>query len=1359
MSDELFSLTDTATDPATPARRRPRPPRDPEPANTDTAVDVLALPLDDLPRDAAAEHAAGAADSAGPARAALSGPESGRHDTVPESGSVAAETSPGGRTEPAVDRHGSGAVAPGDQPDHPARTEQGTNRRSRRIGHRGPGNAVAEAEPGASDTGAAGATIAARLDASTVGGGEIPAATVDFGHEVVAEDTGDRSRREPVAPSAAPQRRTGGPRECDAAPESRSAVPPLLTPQRGSGYDATGAGGTPDRDAVPQGRAESRFDLLGPLPAGTMVLEASAGTGKTYAIVGLAVRYVAEAGVDISQLLLVTFSRAATQELRERTRNRFVEVATGLADPEAARESRDELVSLLAQADSAEVALRRERLLAALSDFDAGSIATTHSFCQRMLDELGLAGERDPGARLVESIEDVVATVADDLYVSRYARDGAPFSPSEAHELAVSAVGDRQSMLVPQAEYDGDPAAERVAFAEAVRAEVARRKQLSGIRDFDDLLVLLHRVLADTEHGERACRRIRDRFRVALVDEFQDTDPLQWDILRRAFHGHATLVLVGDPKQAIYAFRGAEVLSYLTAVSVADSRRELTVNWRSDAGLLQALAHVQSGAALGHPEIRVHPVAATRPWTRLSGPAEAITPLRLRCFPRSGAGPLNKSGFPTVGRQRERVATDVAADIVRLLESGVTITTSAGERPVDAGDIAVLVRTHTQLNLVRAALEKAGVPSVLTGGASVFGTESAMDWLWVLRALEQPHRADRVRLAAGTALFGLSAVEIDSGGADLVGQLSALLRDSARLFTRAGFAAVFEKLSAERELAPRLLALDGGERQLTDLRQLAQLLDEAALRESLGLTALARWLADRVRDPASGAVTGRSRRLDRDARSVQIATVHASKGLEFPVVYLPFAWDSMMLPKNAALLFHDERDRRVLDVGGPDAPGHAQRKRCAEAEAAGEELRLLYVALTRAGAQVVAWWAPSYNTATGPLHRMLFGREPGGDEVADKVAVPADHVALDRIITWAATAGDGVITVEPVDRARAARLAAATTDGAVGDLAAARFDRVLDHDWRRTSYSALTAGAHDHAPTTDIPDGRGIADEPDAPSVLADAAAPVSAAAPSLMNDLPYGAEFGTLVHEVLEYVDTDAPDLAAEIRDRTAHAVAEQMFDADPEVLSRALLAVMRTPIGFGCLADIPTRDRLSELDFELPLAGGDTPARERVTVPHIATLLRRHLPPGDPLADYADQLADLDDTPLRGYLTGSIDAVLRIPGPRFVVVDYKTNRLGTGDLTVAHYTHEQMAAEMMRSHYPLQAILYSVALHRYLRWRLPDYAPERHLGGIRYLFVRGMIGPDTPDGAGVFDWEPPAALVVELSALLAGETGGGRA
>ncbi|WP_084161773.1 UvrD-helicase domain-containing protein [Nocardia sp. BMG51109] len=1124
-----------------------------------------------------------------------------------------------------------------------------------------------------------------------------------------------------------------------------SHTPAAVLPEAQGHARAVGSEG----DAARSGDAGERFELCGPLPAGTTVLEASAGTGKTYAIVGLAVRFVAEAGVDVSQLLLVTFSRAATQELRERTRDKFVAVAAALADPAVARDSDDELIRHLAAGDPAEAGRRRARLLSALSDFDSGTIATTHSFCQRMLDELGLAGERDPRVRLVENVDDLVATVADDLFLARYARGGPPFSVKEAHRLAIAAVNDRHARLAPDEEIGDDPAAERVAFAAAVRAETERRKRLSGIRDFDDLLVLLHDVLADPAHGERARRRIRERYRVALVDEFQDTDPLQWDILRRVFHGHTTLVLVGDPKQAIYAFRGAEVLSYLDAVAHADTRRELTTNRRSDAGLLGALEHVLGGAALGHKEITVPPVAAVRPHTRLSGTVDEPIPLRLRCFERTGAGPRNGAGFPAVGRQRARVADDVAADIASLLESGTHI----DDTPVGPGDVAVLVRTRSQIDVVRAALDRVGVASVLAGGASVFGTRSAVDWLWLLRALEQPHRADRVRLAACTPLLGLSAAEIDTGGADLVGRTSTQLREAARLFGRAGFAAVFEKLAAETELAPRLLAVAGGERQLTDLRHIAQLLDRVALRESLGLTALTRWLADRVRDPASGAVSDRSRRLDRDAAAVQIATVHASKGLEFPVVYLPFAWDNAKNPYPVTLLFHDG-DERVLDVGGPDAPGYGERKRRSEAEESGEELRLLYVALTRAQCQVVAWWAPTYGTAFAPLHRMVMGRLPGSAEVPGKSEVPTDEAVREQLSAWAASAGPGLIGVEPVRRIPEVRPRWDRAEAGSGELAAAVFDRAVDADWRRTSYSALTAAAHDlHVVPGETPGG---SDEPETPAVLEGSDTADTAdggAAPSLMNDLPYGADFGTLVHGVLETVDTDAPDLGAEVRARCAHAIDELMADIDPDALATALLAVLRTPIGDGCLADVAGRDRLNELDFELPLAGGDTPRAGRVGLRAVAGLLRRHLPAGDPFAGYADQLEALDDTVLRGYLTGSIDAVLRLPGPRFVVVDYKTNRLGTDELTVAHYTRDRMAAEMMRSHYPLQALLYAAALHRFLRWRLPGYAPERHLGGIGYLFVRGMIGPDTPPGCGVFDWDPPVALIEELSLLLAGE------
>uniref|UniRef100_UPI00245851AD 3'-5' exonuclease n=1 Tax=Nocardia carnea TaxID=37328 RepID=UPI00245851AD len=752
-------------------------------------------------------------------------------------------------------------------------------------------------------------------------------------------------------------------------------------------------------------------------------------------------------------------------------------------------------------------------------------------------------------------------------------------------------------------------------------------------------------------------------------------------------------------------------------------------------------------------------VTATQPWTRLRGPAELITALRLRCLPRTGAGPRGLSGFPNIHRQRARVAADLAADLVTLLESGIELTEPAGRspdpepagtgergRPLGPGDIAVLVRTHSQLEVVREALERAGVPVVLTSGSSIFATPSATDWLWVLSALEQPHRADRVRLAALTPLFGYTAGDMDSGGADLVGRVSAELRDAARLFARAGFAAVFERLATATGLVPRLLAGEHGERRLTDIRHLAQLLDEVSAAEGFGLTALTRWLADRVRAPASGSVAGRSRRLDRDLAAVQLATVHASKGLEFPVVYLPFAWDSSSDPTPATLLMH-ENGARVLDIGGPDAPGYAARKERADSETAGEELRLCYVALTRACCQVVAWWAPSFGTAVAPLHRLLFGRSPETVQPKPRAPVDEDAVVVDRIRDWAAAAA-GAISVTAADPAGELPRYRPPTGSADGELAIAVFDRELDDHWRRTSYSALTAAAHLAAPETEPEESPGPGDEPEAPAPLAE---PEPGAA-SLMNELPYGAEFGTLVHAVFERVSTDTADLAAEVRHRCETVVADMLADADPELLAAAVLAVLRTPLGFGTLADIRDRDRLPELEFELPLAGGDTPAAASATLHRIAALLRTRLDPGDVFHRYAAELDTLDDTPLRGYLTGSIDAVLRTPAGRFVVVDYKTNRLGTGELTVAHYTRERMAAEMIRAHYPLQALLYSVALHRYLRWRLPGYDPAGHLGGIRYLFVRGMIGPETPDGAGVFEWTPPPGLIAELSDLLAG-------
>jgi exodeoxyribonuclease V beta subunit len=536
----------------------------------------------------------------------------------------------------------------------------------------------------------------------------------------------------------------------------------------------------------------------------------------------------------------------------------------------------------------------------------------------------------------------------------------------------------------------------------------------------------------------------------------------------------------------------------------------------------------------------------------------------------------------------------------------------------------------------------------------------------------------------------------------------------------------------------------------------------------LGVGALREWLQDRMAEARARLVGDGTRRLETDAEAVTVVTVHRSKGLEYPIVYLPDPWDRHVESRDEGktLQLH-LGGSAVLDVGGRSGPGRAARFQAASEEDAGENLRLLYVALTRAQCQVVTWWAPSRNTPSSALQRYLYRTPTDG-------VVPAPSYPLSGDPFSGRPLGAGV-TLEPLtERAPTSWQAAAAPPPA---MAVRVFDRPLDLLWRRTSYSALTAAVHGQevgSPSVGSEAEPVYEDDEAEPSLAAPPvpdAAPASdpLAAPSPMGDLPSGVDFGTAVHSVLELVDATADDLPAELRRATAVALGRAGSTAmTVEQLAEALQPALETPLGplvdDRRLCDLATADRLAELGFELPLAGGDATIAE-VTVGQIAPLLRAHLGPADPLAHYAD-LVDhpaLAQQQLRGYLNGSIDAVLRVRdgggAPRYLVVDYKTNWLGTFDgrpLTIGDYTPERLAEAMMGAHYPLQALLYSVAVHRLLRWRQPDYDPERHLGGVLYLFVRGMAGAETPrvDGVpcGVFSWRPPAVLVTELSDLLDG-------
>ena len=1095
------------------------------------------------------------------------------------------------------------------------------------------------------------------------------------------------------------------------------------------------------------------FDVCGPLPTGVTVLEASAGTGKTFTIAALAARYVAE-GIPLDQILMVTFTRMATGELRERVRERLVSAEQGLERALAgALPEDDAVVRLLADCPPSVVRLRRERLARALADFDSATIATTHGFCQEVLGGLGVLGDIEADTTFVEDISDLRAEVVDDLYVRRFHRYSLPqFTRKEAMEIAGAAIDNPDAPIEPVDPPAESIAALRVGLARAARTELEVRKRRMAVMTYDDLLTRLSDTLSG-DGGTVAAERLRERYRVVLVDEFQDTDPVQWRIMQTAFgDGGVTLVLIGDPKQAIYAFRGADVYAYLEAARTAGTERTLTTNWRSDQGLIDAYDALFGGAKLGHEGIVYRHVRAANQAARLSG-APDPAPLRIRVVPRDDVG-VTQYGYARLEPARVHVACDVAADIVALLRSGASVEGAGRVRP---GHIAVLVRTNKNASRVRDALEAVDVPAVINGAGSVFGTEPALEWLRVLEAIERPSNVSRARSAALTTILGWTTERVAAAGDDEWEGVHRRLHHWARVLRVKGVASLMEAITLEEGLPARMLAMVDGERRMTDLRHVGELLHAAATTEQMGATALTGWLRQRVLEAASDTSDEeRSRRLDSDAEAVQVLTMHRSKGLEFPVVYYPDLWEPSWIPGDSGnpVIFHDADGARTIDVGleGPQWKGHVRQNL---EEQRGEDLRLAYVALTRAKHQAVVWWAGSYASRDSALSRLLFARDNEGNVAPCGSAVPSDAAATERFRALGDRVSVGSALLGPLE-------VWSGDAGVASALSASSFDRDLDRWWRRTSFSDMTAGTYE-ARVASEPEEAVIDDEsaPHAPPADDDDAADLRAV-PALLAEMPVGVEVGTLVHRVFESLDFAASDLDAALAACVAAAQARRRVElGDLDVAVSGLRAAIETPLGPPAgdiaLRDVTRSDRLDELSFELPLVGGDDPSGPALTLASIARVLRDFAEPGDALAGYAERLLDPRlRASVRGYLTGSIDLVVRLDGDRFAVVDYKTNWLALPgeDLTAWHHRPAALAAEMRHSHYGLQALLYVVALHRYLRWRLPGYSAERNLAGVLYLFVRGMTGPETPrvDGVpcGVFSWQPPAALVEALSDVL---------
>ncbi len=1092
------------------------------------------------------------------------------------------------------------------------------------------------------------------------------------------------------------------------------------------------------------------YDPHAPIADGRTVIEASAGTGKTFTIAAVITRLVAEEGLPLERILVVTFTRAATAELKDRIRRRIVTTLSALRGSHA--EPVDDHVCVLLDADPARQGEYSERLEEALAHFDRAQIFTIHGFALRLLEKLGfrsrLSGDMEP--REIDEL--LLRRAASDLVVDRFAvpRPDDNFEQVTQEHLAqigkvVVTIPDARITPVP-ASVDG-LARVRAEMAREMKSVLSRRLWAEGMVTFDDTLVEARDALNEERVGAGARDLLGRRYSIALVDEAQDTDPIQWQILRAVFD-ESRLVVIGDPKQSIYAFRGADIESYLSAVEDPGGHHTLATNWRSDGPLIDALDALLAGATFGDVRIGYRRVrAADRNRTaRIRGVDEA---LEIRRF--SHDFPLRRTqrkAFFYVADARKAVASDVAVEVVRLLENEVFLTAGDGaERRVAPGDIAVLCRTGIQVGMIREALGAASVPSVVARTGNVFATPAAEHWRRFLLAVERPSRADYLRLAASTPLVGMNLREVvDLEGDAILDLQQRFLRWQGLLHDR-GVPAMFADIDRATGLTARVLSQFEGERELTDLNHIAEEMHAAWRRGRVG--SLVVWVEAAMDEAARNAkanvedAESRQRRLDTDAAAVQVLTIHAAKGLEYPVVLAPYLWDIPRI-KPKVPVFHDpepapegEPRRRVVDVGGPTSPGFESHKKSAMAEDTAEEGRLLYVALTRAKHRLVVWWIENTRDSGETKLYQLLSR--GGDP--DRAVERLIDVSGGTISQTILTAPQPVVPYTGVRRVP-------------GRLERARLDRSLDYFWRRVSFTSLS-------PDRPLGGEADTMDEPDRVDEPADVGEPGGAGGGLLMDDLPRGPRFGSLVHRVFQNVPFDSPDLSAAIRSELAQFTRHASWDFETDAFVRGMAAAMRTPLGPGddapSLSHLDPGRTLKEVGFELPLrtSASTTSLRE------IAAVVLERLEGDDPHRGYFSRLVDLEPHRFRGFLTGEIDLVTVLPGgrgDRYVVMDFKSNTLpAEGELpTATDYGPGPLVASMHHGNYVLQALLYQVALHRYLEWRLPGYRPSVHLGGSMYLFVRGMIGPDTPvmDGerCGVARWFPPPQAVVAVSDLFAG-------
>ena len=1212
-----------------------------------------------------------------------------------------------------------------------------------------------------------------------------------------------------------------------------------------------------------------------PIEPGMYVLEASAGTGKTYQITSLFLRLIGEKGIEVENILAMTFTVAATAEMKDRIRKRLQKAVSllqaKLAGKSIPSEEDDELLRVMLEKGNG---LDKQRLYdnfyKALTDMDKAQVFTIHGFCYRMLQSFAFEVGLEFDVELIENTSDIVREALAEIYVRKMenltsglqwliepaTRDNLfdkvldsllglsddpdvrllpektelPEAPDieqwnrlflEAQQIwhksrdEIAVAIQRAMSKKPSSEDDSNKdevfqiqkrldtyfsrmrnpcnavwrevlrkscskrlrsalskqkttiaynfiellnqlhdlipdfeqwyAQWRLHFLheayDSLMKETRKKKREKKVMTFHDLLVLLRDAIKDEDRGELVKNAIRRKYRAVLVDEFQDTDIVQWQIFRELFRTpEHYLFLVGDPKQSIYAFRKADVFAYLEAQKEAQKRYTINVNWRSDEALVKAINHLYTRHRdpFKLRQIKYHEVqcAERNKGSRVKDVPEFMRyPLTFRIKKKAQAGQQNDDGDV-----EHLVLRTVASDIVELLNSNAEVLEDGHWRGVQPRDIAVLVRTNDEAREVKRVLGERKVPAVIFGQESVFASDAAKYLSYILRAVLNPGEVSFLKTALATPFFGKTPEDVQKLNENDISDYIRFFIELKETWSRQGIAPMLSRVTSYSNAIAHIVACVDGERLVTDFRHLTELLQQRESEFELGIDGLFAWFSRKISeaDKRTVAPEEEQARLESDADAVNVVTMHKAKGLEYGFVFCPFLWEGVNLHTKAKLLrFHrtDADGRYILNFALRDFLGKDEKKDL-EQEALREEfqerLRIAYVALTRAKFRCIVYGF-AQPTKNGSRRSTLWWILTEKELPEDKVVTEDD---MREAIEMLVQSSNGTIGFTEIQKEIKETRYSPKKQEMPEQLDCRRFSQRSFLPFSRTSFTGLAGFGKKTDEPTEVE-----------PKTVVEHYEAIPA---TLLPGFPDGAIPGQCIHEIFSKISfKDFPNRGQiEMINETLNRWRYASFASEVQQMVDVVLRYPLEPSTGLTLEAIEDNDRFCEIGFVVPAFPSGTQNYAHITPKRIADILRAE--GSDVEKQYANYMERLGFSAFEGFVAGKMDLVFRYDG-RWYLVDYKTNKLG---LNFEDYRYENLLQVMMQEHYVFQYLLYYIALHRYLQYRLADYDPRKHLGSVFYLFVRGMKegGGDT----GVFVAKPPLGLVDSLSNLFTAPLGG---